>query len=343
MRLRRFAFTLVELLVVIAIIGILVALLLPAIQAAREAARRAECANNLKQLGIAMQNYHDTYDRFPNHGMFTRSGGGGFGNKHSNNNYSWSNASKGSMLVKLLPFVEEGTLYDLFDFSRMGTAWNAGNIEDTRVDGNWDAPLRARVRDTILIDSYACPSRAHPDDIGHTHISNYAPSMGAQRMRWGPDPCSVTYPGNIFGTGGATHGNNAEGNNLSGIISRGHWSCKFRDITDGTSNVICMGEILPPYSDHQRNGWLHFNSLWATTTSPLNFREINGYQMPAIYSGPCSSWNRHSVTWGFRSEHPGGVQFVFCDGSTHFLPDSIDYETYNRLGCRRDGRSLPDF
>jgi prepilin-type N-terminal cleavage/methylation domain-containing protein len=336
---RRQGFTLVELLVVIAIIGILVALLLPAIQAAREAARRSECSNNLKQLGLAMQNYEDTFKRYPHHGLYLNAG---TGSQHSNNPYSWSNASKGSMLVKLLPFVEESALYDLFDFEQTATAWNPGNLEDTRVTGIVGSG--DRVRDTVLVDSYACPSRAHPDDVGHSHISNYAPSMGAQRMLWTPnDPCSSQYPGNLFGTGGATHGNTNDQNQISGVVSRGLWAARFRDITDGTSNVICMGEILPNYSDHQRNGWLHFNSLWAQTTSPLNYREVNANGMPPIYTGNCADWNRHSVTWGFRSEHPGTVGFVFCDGSVHHLPDTIDYQTYNRLGCRRDGNPVPKY
>ena len=105
---RRAGFTLVELLVVIAIIGILVALLLPAVQAAREAARKMSCGNNLKQLGIAMHNYHESYKRLPATGLFHWT-------RQSRNGHTWYNTSRGSQLVKLLPFMEEEPLYSKLD------------------------------------------------------------------------------------------------------------------------------------------------------------------------------------------------------------------------------------
>ena len=111
---KRRGFTLVELLVVIAIIGILVALLLPAVAAAREAARKMSCGNNLKQMGLAMRNYHNTYGRFPPNGMY-------FWTTQSKNAHTWYNSSRGSPFVKLLPFMEQDPLYNLMNFSLAGT------------------------------------------------------------------------------------------------------------------------------------------------------------------------------------------------------------------------------
>ena len=109
----RRGFTLVELLVVIAIIGILVALLLPAVQAAREAARKMSCGNNLKQLGIALHNYHETYKHLPHCSMY-------FWTRQSKNGFAWYNSSKGGMLVRLLPFIEQSTVYNDLDFNLAG-------------------------------------------------------------------------------------------------------------------------------------------------------------------------------------------------------------------------------
>ena len=151
------------------------------------------------------------------------------------------------------------------------------------------------------------------------------------------------YPGNVFGTGPNGHGNEARGYRISGVFARGAWAARFRDITDGTSSTIAMGEILPHKSDHQRNGWMHFNSLWTGTAAPINYPILGigdpGFAGPTTDGAGCSNhWQNWQTSQGFKSEHPGGAQFVFADGSTHFLEESMDYMTYQRLGCRRDGQ-----
>ena len=127
---KRRGFTLVELLVVIAIIGILVALLLPAVAAAREAARKMSCGNNLKQIGLSLRNYHNTYGRFPANGMF-------FWGNQSKNAHTWYNSSRGSVFVKLLPFMEQDPLYNQMNFSLAGTNRPNRFEEQTDATGKW--------------------------------------------------------------------------------------------------------------------------------------------------------------------------------------------------------------
>lgn len=337
---KRRGFTLVELLVVIAIIGILVALLLPAVAAAREAARKMSCGNNLKQIGLSLRNYHGTYGRFPTNGMF-------FWGNQSKNAHTWYNSSRGSVFVKLLPFMEQDPLYNQMNFSMAGTSRPVRFEEQQDATGKW---WRAN-----LIPSFICPSANVDPYISGSNpktdpaVGCYNPSLGASAMNSRGGWC-IDYPGNIFGTGPAGHGNEARAYRLSGPFARGHWAAKFRDITDGESQVIAMGEIIPTQSDHQRNGWFHFNSTWSATAAPINYPVVKIGDPGFAWYGQSQPLNPHGCThfanWqtsiGFKSAHKGGAQFVLCDGSVQFLTENIDYITYQRLGDRRDGQPLPE-
>ena len=305
-------FTLVELLVVIAIIGILIALLLPAVQAARESARKCQCANNLKQLGLALQLYHNSYGRFPGNGIESWE-------------LSWMGAqNKGSYFVRLLPYIERQNLFNQLDF-------------DTSVELS-DRRNGAPVANT-LIDTLQCPSDDYAkvaDDPGYSGLaqgalSNYGFSIGNQAF----SRCGQG--GNMFDTGPVIHGDTQDSSKISGVFSSLWWAASIKDITDGTANTIAMGEIRPKCSLHLWGGWLHVNCYWIGTTGEINYPTCPGERG---YDASAASCN-HEQAWGraqaFKSLHPGGCQFAFADGSVHFLSEHIDYVTYQKLGDRRDG------
>ena len=345
----RSAFTLIELLVVIAIIAILIALLLPAVQQAREAARRTQCRNNLHQLGLAMHNYHDVYQVFAP--SVWQSDWGYAGD-------SWTNADKGNYFVRLLPYIDQAPLYNQIDFNR--PAQNPAEA----CPGQPQRPLSLdcmRINDTgkfafeTVVPVLICPSDGLMStgtwDSPSRAKTNYAASMGNQAMPgldstgWGP-PCTL-YPGNNFGTGPAGHGNDFRPQMVSGMFARWMWAARIQDATDGPSNTIMMGEILPACGDHHWSGWWHFNSQFTATTAPINW-EIVCIGEPGWSDGTppanlpsaqpaCHHWRNWQTSQGFKSQHEGGAFFLFGDGKVTMLSENIDYITYQRLGDRRDG------
>ncbi len=332
----RSGFTLIELLVVIAIIAILIALLLPAVQQAREAARRTQCKNNLHQLGLAVHNYHDIFNQFPLTVCDLEGPN------------ACSPGSKGSYLVRLLPQLEQAPLYNSLNFALGGAPWGTTNFE-----GQLD-PAGKPYR-LYKIAALQCPSDSMGSINWHSEKTNYAMSMGSQSMptggtAWGA--CNLfQMPGdvNLFGRTVSGHGNGYSAGQVSGVVARMNWSANFRDILDGTSNTIMMGETMPNCGDHSVNGWMHFNSMWFATTAPINFpiacineKNFNDPSPPVGKNG-CNHWQNWTTTQGFKSQHVGGAQFVLSDGSARFISENIDYRTYQRLGDRKDGEVVGEF
>jgi prepilin-type N-terminal cleavage/methylation domain-containing protein/prepilin-type processing-associated H-X9-DG protein len=351
-RFSRSAFTLIELLVVIAIIAILIALLLPAVQQAREAARRSQCKNNLHQLGVAVHNYADNYGtRLPS-SICSFVGA-----------FQWSDGSKGSYLVRLLPYVDQAPLFNALNFDCLGIAWTQGSPTTPGVNFEGQTDPQGQLYRYKLIPAYVCPSDTAGEADGHSMKACYALSMGNQAMPswdatpWGP-PCTL-YPGNNFGTGLAGHGNEwPTPGHVSGVVSRLNWGSRFADQVDGQSNIIMAGEIRPQCGDHSRNGWFHFNSMWIATTAPINYpiycvREDTGWDNPnaaqvttltgGLPATACNHWQNWQTSQGFKSRHEGGAHFLMCDGAVTFINESIDYMNYQRLGDRRDGQPIAPF
>jgi prepilin-type N-terminal cleavage/methylation domain-containing protein len=320
----RQAFTLVELLVVIAIIGILVGLLLPAVQSAREAARRMSCGNNIKQLGLALHNYEGAHKSLPTAGF-----------QHTGTPaepLTWTSSSKGSQLTKLLPFMEQDALFNAIPFGGApapllepsagpsNAEWQAyipsnglGSFFPASVT---NPPLGSSITTGVervwhvVVPSFLCPSDGYmkrwqwSDGAywNHRALSNYAFSIGPAAMPAFGDSCSL-YPGNYFGDGWAGHGNSAGSNGVAGMFGRGEWSPRFADVLDGLSNTIAMGEVIPSKSDHHWSGWMHFNALWTATTSPINF--------PIIGIGE-AGWDQNSNL----TPNPQGLQNIPCPDGT---------------------------
>ena len=340
----RQAFTLVELLVVIAIIGILVGLLLPAVQAAREAARRMSCSNNLKQIGLSIHTYADVHKRYPN-------GTVNADPKEPGPNGLWDagNHRKGTALVKLLPFVEQGPLFNSIDFRY--------DVErQLNAEAPYDTPGRVNMRN-VPLSVYRCPSDGTSAKVlsQQNHLYNYSLSLGNQNLdgQYGCNMFAVNsintrasgvLGGNLFGNGGNGHGHSApyaQSAGISGVISRCDWSARFSDLADGTSNVISGGEILPSCHDHHRGGggWYNSNGQWTATSPKINFNTC-GKQGVRDDQGDCNDFRNWNTSAGFKSDHTGGAQFFLGDGSVHFISESIDYLTYQQLGSRNDGEAL---
>lgn len=329
------AFTLIELLVVIAIIAILIALLLPAVQQAREAARRSQCKNNLKQYGLAIHNYHDVFNKFPVGGTPIHSDGAGAGCCNGAPRIGWQ--------VRVLPYMDQAPLYNQLNLNAGLLTGDA--INGTGIQAAWDTlmPDGRRARQ-IQVPFGRCPSDDWPEDPAWAQ-ANYSGSLGSQVATSANAACQ---PFNAFAealpAGNSSHGNSANPRNISGMFSRMGMGLGMKDAVDGTSNIIMVGEVLPACHDH-RTGWWNSNGMGnahASTVAPIN--EFNTCERSTRISDPaCVANNNWNYSWGFKSKHVGGAHFLLVDGSVQFLSENIDHVTYQRLGGRADGQPVGQF
>ncbi len=315
----RGAFTLVELLVVIAIIGILVALLLPAIQSAREAARRTQCSNNLKQIGVALHNYHDTHGRFPPGGVH-RNGGPDQGRWENGSSTSW----RASWLLLLLPFLEQEALYNDYDFSRRAR----------------DGEPNSQVVGTF-IGSLVCPS-------ANIRREERWQMSGGVNPRFAKGSYAACFSaGSAYSS--AAHRGDRSGIDRATFHPGAHYGANFADIFDGTSNTIAVSEILTSGAEgDQRGAWAYPTGAFFSGGNQRDFsRDVrlppNGNALddrrrdkPSFCSAPSNNRHIRCTSNGdrpnvaARSYHPGGVHALYADAAVQFIGDDIDLETWIR-------------
>ncbi len=315
-RRRPTGFTLVELLVVIAIIGVLVALLLPAVQAAREAARRTQCTNNLRQVSLAMHNYHDSNRSFPIGATSAyQTDGPGVGSREQ----TW--------MIGLLPYIEQGNLYDaLRPFMATTPASEWSNNDKVPAAG-------------LAIPMLVCPSDPNSPKLtshwGATHdyndgfCGNYAACAGSQKI-----------------TAGAATSIAGTATNLNGTFMH-LTATDFGSIRDGTSNTIMVGEIIAVKDPSGERDWRgryyrgkHLGVLFSTLEGPNSKIPDELIRCVNDKFAPCTQGSGDPGVMYTRSQHPGGSHIGLGDGSARFMNDGIDRLVFQAMGTRQGGEPI---
>jgi prepilin-type N-terminal cleavage/methylation domain-containing protein/prepilin-type processing-associated H-X9-DG protein len=301
-------FTIVELLVVIAIIGVLVSLLLPAVQSARESARRSQCSSHIRQVNFAALAYEGAYGRLPV--------GAYWGGEINHDQF------QGSILIRLLPHLEQQNVYDAFDLDQINT--------DNQTLSNGD-PIYS-----YPIAVYTCPS----DNLttvwdGSIAIANYVASKGSNDVDNSKYHCEQLVEPLSFALEQYSDWGVGDEILFSGPFVRRPVSIKLAQITDGLSNTIFFGEVRRECARVVQQGWARTlnGSGSGTTAIPLNWDSCHEDRR----DNRCFYPNNWASEFGFKSRHPGGVNVVMGDGAVQFLREDIDHLAYQYLGAKDDG------
>ena len=348
----RSAFTLVELLVVIAIIGILVGMLFPAVQAVRAAARRTSCGNKMRQIGLSVANYESALKRFPVNqvGPGVSNGSGGYTKGY----YSW--------LVPLLPYVEQGNVYDQFDFSI-----NNGDGNDFKIGVSHPNAVAV----SAVVDTFLCPSDT-PSFNNDAVMGSANPAPGNYVANAGWPSYATGYSGERS-TPGRFNGVIPLQNPSSPVSWHQNGKMRHSDVRDGTSNTAMISERLIQHgnsvaeinaSDERLRSRhilerfetlgeidqqivsshthvfesAHIGRAWASGC-PLVGPTYMHVKTPNTFIGHYNtSMDEGDFVITPSSQHSGGVNLVMVDGSTHFVANEIDREVWWAIGSRDDGR-----
>jgi prepilin-type N-terminal cleavage/methylation domain-containing protein len=300
----RRGFSLIELLIVIGIIGMLVQMLLPAVQRAREAARRLQCQDHLRQIGLAMQNFHSVHNAFPR---------------------SRQKCNHGTWATELWPYIEQEELADRWDPVQ-----------------SYHYQPKENLRTCVSI--YFCPTRRSPPQLSRPGEDDRSPATGCEGALGDFAVCvgdgSIQSDEDTLGANGVFVGRTAKfedcGGSVPALLYKGEpFYVSYKSITDGTSKTLLVGEKGAPI-------WGRGYHIVPPSTLMYDNSIYNGDQMHTIgrFAGP--DFVLHEDNWGrdFGGDHPGICQFVFADGSAHVISNEIDATTLARLANRKDGEII---
>lgn len=368
-RTQRRAFTLIELLVVIAIIAVLIALLLPAVQQAREAARRTQCKNNLKQLGLAFHNYESTHGQFPGALYIVGDSAVNIGEGVDDQPLGTADMNVHTWTELVLPFMDQANLYNSINFSvamGFGTA-TGGPPPNYARGGSYAASQNFQAISGTTISAFICPTTPRSQTLVPAYLDDWlTDSFGAQMYHAGS---ALDYVG--MAPVSNTAQNNANGNFKTGAIldmetgdasgNGGPYSTgvKLSWITDGTSNTLICGESSRPDSKNWAmgkpwrnltdenvglmgdawNDWQHSVGHFVRAINP-GAGTVDPVTNTVVGRTDGSCLINCNNKWNFYSFHVGGAQFLMADGSVRFINQNIARYTFNKILIMADGKPV---